>query len=79
MAICAWARYQEPVSVVRSEQWLNELRKYKAPRNTTGDEPEHSIRIVPNTYSYNFFLMCISKGGSQLIETATGALKAMEL
>ena len=40
---------------------------------------EHSIRLGLNTYSYNFFLMCVSKGKAQLTERVTGALKAMEL
>ena len=64
--ICAWARSKEPVAAVRAERWLNELRKAKAPRNATGNEPGHSIRLGPNTDSYNFFLMCVSKGEAQL-------------
>ena len=44
-----------------------------------GDEPEHSKIIGPNTDSYNFFLMCVLKGGAKLTERVTGSLKAMEL
>ena len=55
------------------------MRKSKAPRNETGDEPEHSTIIGANTDSYNFFLMCVSKGEAQLTERVTGALKAMEI
>ena len=47
--------------------------------NATGDETDHSIRLGLNTDSYNFFLMCVSKGEAQLTERVTGALKAMEL
>ena len=64
---------------MRAEQWLNEFQKDKAPRNATGYEPEHSIRLGPNIDSYNFFLMCVSKGEVELIERVTSTLKSMEL
>ena len=55
------------------------MHKSKSPRNATGDEPDHIIRLGPNTDSYNFLLMCISIGEVQLIERVTSALKPMGL
>ena len=49
--------------------------KYKDPRNSTGDETEHSIRLGPNTDSYK----SVSKVEAQFTEGVTGALKFMGL
>ena len=50
-----------------------------SPRNATGDEPENSKILGPNTDSSNFFLMCVSKGEAKPTEMVPGALRSREI
>ena len=60
---------------MRAYHWLYGLSKYKDPRNATGNEPEHRIRLSPDTDSYNY----VSMVEAQFTEGVTGALKAKVL